>query len=227
MDINTIFLAALLFLIVAGVLIGIYFALSSGQKKRNQRRPAAGREGLVVVARLVRDKVTNMLMIVMDGDVYSKPSELTTAQRQRLTEAASDLQNWLGVAAEVPTSSSMPAEPVVSSEWVSDPKILAQENMPEVKPISTNPLEALRYNMGPSKPTPVFRSITAQINDILQAKLAGTELEKRRISLLESPNVGVIVQIGMDQYPGINEVPDLEVRKLIRSAVADWEAQHR
>jgi hypothetical protein len=105
---------------------------------------------------------------------------------------------------------------------------VADEVIPApVKPVSTNPVDALRHTMGTSKPVASFKSIPAQIDEILQGKLAGTPLEKRSIHLTESTSGGVVVQVGLDQYPGIDAVPDEEVRNLIRSAVAEWEKRNR
>lgn len=57
--------------------------------------------------------------------------------------------------------------------------------------------------------------------------LVDTPLEKRGIHLSELPGSGVVVQVGLDQYPGIEAVPDEEVRSVLRAAVAEWERQNR
>ena len=227
MDFMTFAMFAVLALIISVVLIGLYFVLRGGQKKRTSQKPVAGREGLVVAARLVRDKQTGLLLVVMDGNLYTRVSELSAGQRQRLTDAAHDLHKWLGLTAEAPASEVVPVPHPAAQVPAPVARAVAQEMQPPVKPVSTNPLEALRHRMGPSKPAPAFVSITSQINTILQGMLIGTPLEHRGISLTESPNVGVVVHVGMEQYPGIDDVPDEEVRKLIRAAVAEWERQNR
>jgi hypothetical protein len=67
------------------------------------------------------------------------------------------------------------------------------------------------------------KSIVMQIEDVLQDMLAGTTLEQRGIHLSEDPVRGVIVTVGVNQYEGIEAVPDLEVKSAIRAAVAAWE----
>jgi hypothetical protein len=62
-----------------------------------------------------------------------------------------------------------------------------------------------------------------QIEDILQDMLAGTHLEQRGVHLVEDPIRGVIVQVGMARYEGIDSVPDPEIKRVIRSAVDEWE----
>lgn len=232
MDLMTIVIAAVLVLVIAGILIGLFFALRGGQKSPPPQKPGAGHPGLVEVARLGRDKTTDMLLVVVDGKLVTRASELSAGQRNRLSAAANDLQKWLGqpVTATSPaatpsfTTERMPTPPPAFTSMPSEAEI----GIPgDVKPVAANPVEALRHTMGPSKPAPSFISIPAQIEEILQAKLAGTPLEKRGIHLIESPNQGVIVHIGLEQYPGIDAVPDEEVRNIIRSAVAEWEKRNR
>jgi hypothetical protein len=42
---------------------------------------------------------------------------------------------------------------------------------------------------------------------------------------MEFPNKGMVVLIGLDQYEGIDAVPDENIRALLRAAVAEWEAR--
>jgi hypothetical protein len=62
-----------------------------------------------------------------------------------------------------------------------------------------------------------------QINDVLQARIAGTSLAARLVRLGETPDGGVLVFIGTSKYEGIDAVPDPEVVAAIRAAIAEWE----
>jgi hypothetical protein len=84
----------------------------------------------------------------------------------------------------------------------------------------------------PNQPAPAYKppfieakTIVAQIDEILQDMLVNTPMADRKIRLLEMPNQGVVVKVGLDQYPGIEAVPDQEIRNLIRQAVSTWEAK--
>jgi len=228
MDITTIVIAAVLVLVLAGVLIGLFFALRGGKNTPPVQQPSAGRADLVEIARLERDKETNMLMVVVDGKLYASASKLSFAQRQKLASAANELHKWLGLPATA-VSSSAPAAYTPPPSAVPPAVQTTVDEVPPVpiKPVTANPLSSLQRTISASTPTPSFKSIPAQINEILQAKLAGTPLEKRGIHLVESPSAGVIVHVGLDQYPGIDAVPDEEVRNFIRSAVAEWEKRNR
>jgi len=67
------------------------------------------------------------------------------------------------------------------------------------------------------------KSIAAQVDEVLQEKLASTAYKDQGIRLLELPNGGMVVMVNDTQYDGVNEVPDPEVRLLIQESVAEWE----
>lgn len=226
MDTTTIVIAAVLVLILAGVLIGLYFALRGEQNKPPAQTPAVGRPDLVEVARLERDKETNMLMVVVDGKLYANASNLSFAQRQKLASATSELHKWLGLPV-APTSAPASYPPVPASVPPAAQPVTGEIPPEPVKPVSTNPLESFQRSIASNKPGASFKSIPAQIEEILQSKLLGTPFENRGIHLSESPTEGVIVQVGLEHYPGIDAVPDEAVRKLIRSAVAEWEQRNK
>jgi hypothetical protein len=98
------------------------------------------------------------------------------------------------------------------------------EPVEEVKPVSTKLSDMVG---GILKPAPIavpeFKSIAKQINDILQARLAGTQFEARGITVNDAPDRGVMVTLDGEKYQGVKDVPDEEVRNLIRSAVVEWE----
>jgi hypothetical protein len=226
-DLMTLMIFAFLALMVAGVLFVLFYMLRSASGKRARPRPASSSHAsLVEAAHLLRDKTTGMLLVALDGKLYPKASELTTAQRQRVNDAAMDLEKWLGQPVEPPAPRVTPPPPVASispSPALVAP-IIEQEPPQPVRPVSTSPMEALRRA---SKPPPTYLSIISQIDALLQGMLVGTALEKQGIGLAESADGSVLVRVGPNQYAGIDEVPDEEVRRVIRAAVAEWEKLHR
>jgi hypothetical protein len=72
-------------------------------------------------------------------------------------------------------------------------------------------------------PQPAEKSIAVQIDEILQENLENSPLASRAIRLLELPNKGMVVMVGLDQYAGVDAVPDEEIKTVIRTAVAEWE----
>jgi hypothetical protein len=103
-----------------------------------------------------------------------------------------------------------------------------EEPSPGVKPVSTDLPDVLGSILVPTPaPAPVFKSIAMQINDILQARISGTPFEKRRISVSDGPDHGVLVTLDGQKFPGVKDVPDEDVRNLIRSSVLEWEKQSK
>lgn len=228
MDVMTIVIAAVLVLGLAGLLIGLFYALRGGKYNSTSQKPTAEPSDLVEIARLERDSETNILMVLVDGKLYANESDLSFNQRQKLISAAKDLQKWLGLSMTSVFSSQPKADSIAPSAVSPIPPTMMTDVLSDqIKPIPANPVESLRHSIRPSNATLSYMSIPAQINEILQGKIAGTSFEQRGLQLVESPTAGVVVHVDMKQYPGIDDVPDEEVISIIRSAVAEWEKRHR
>jgi hypothetical protein len=65
-------------------------------------------------------------------------------------------------------------------------------------------------------------SMIEQINEILKQQLAESPEENRAVRLIEGPGGAVRVFVGVHSY-AIDEVPDPDVQRVIREAVAAWE----
>ncbi len=77
------------------------------------------------------------------------------------------------------------------------------------------------YVETPSRPL----SMIEQINAIVEKKLAELPGSQRAVRLVEGAAGSVRVYVGVDRYDTIDAVPDAEVRRVIREAVAEWEAR--
>lgn len=103
------------------------------------------------------------------------------------------------------------------------------EEMPvqgsEIKRPSMNPINvlarAIQSDVG--APRPADRSIAVQVDEILQEMLKNSPLASRAIRLMELPQKGMVVMIGLDQFDGVDAVPDEDIRQVLRAAVAEWE----
>lgn len=67
-------------------------------------------------------------------------------------------------------------------------------------------------------------TMVEQINKILDQKLAELPGANRGVRLVEGAGGSVRVYVGVEGYDAIDDVPDAEIRRLIREAVAEWEA---
>ncbi len=67
-------------------------------------------------------------------------------------------------------------------------------------------------------------SMIEQINDILQRKMAEAPGASRGVRLLEGAGGVLRVFIGLQSY-NLEDVPDADVKRMIREAVAEWESK--
>lgn len=101
----------------------------------------------------------------------------------------------------------------------------ATGELPPLERSSLNPIETFRRALESDvkKPAPPERSIASQVNEIFLEAIAGTDLEKRGIRLMELPGKGLVVMIGLTQYDSVDDVPDPEIKAALKNAVATWE----
>src|SRR5512138_625310 len=232
-------------------LFGIWEGRGKGYKKRQkeeqqekEKQPAPEPPPPQVVTETVTVTVDDPVLLRikneggtftldLDGTRVDTPA-LSPDQRKRLIEMLNIIRPWLeGRPAPVPTTTSSPA-----------PSGLLNRVQPPAAQTPT-PVEDLRQNLldqpaaPPPPPQPAsFKpatiakedrpaapasSIVGQIDNVLQARLAGTPLEERGIFLTESSDGGVNVYVGLTRYNGVDEVPDPEVKAAIRAAIAEWE----
>jgi hypothetical protein len=171
-----------------------------------------------------RSQPSGPLQVEVAGRVYVNHAQMSDSQLNYLTKLEVELRTWLGG----PAFLTIPAP---------NPTVPPAANLQPLKPENKNPqpsplASAISYAMGqptklpPSGSTAPFseaKSIVAQIDEILQRKLLGSPYEDRKIRLVEMPNSGVVVIVDQNQYPGIDDVPDAEIRSLIRQSVSEWE----
>jgi hypothetical protein len=248
MDSSTFWYVAGFFFILGAALIAIIWLLVVIIRSITRKGKTAGvvDPNVTEVARLMRDVETQDLVVEMDGKTFKTANELSSGQQHRLSFASNVLAKWLGQPApdvspapvNQPASAS-PETPAQESDWVpvetipmepQTPVVLPfiVEPMPEVKPVSTKLPDVVGGILNPTTtPAPVFKSIAMQINDILQARIAGTPFDARGITVNDAPDHGVVVTVDNVKYQGVKDVPDESVRNLIRSAVMEWEKQSK
>lgn len=223
MDILTFVLVAIFSMIFGALVAALIFSLRGGGK--TQKADPKVKE----IVRLLHDQHSGHMMVEVGGKRWHARSELNDREQRLLLLAANELRAWLGVPVPQPQPAPQPAEqPSTSLPPITLPPPAEIPAQPAVKPVPVDPLAAygkIRTSSAPA--APVIKSITGQIDDILQEKLAGTPLAERKIRLTDSPAQGVVVEVGADKYTGVDEVPDEEVRTVIHQAVAEWERRNK
>lgn len=205
------------------------------EKERKDNPPAPATPGTVKVddPGLMRIKNENgYLTLDLDG-VRADTASLTADQRKRLIEMLTLIRPWLeGRLAPAPA----PAMPATTA-----PPLRAQPNAAASSPIPSTPKPALRpipsQRAAPAmaktagtekdeRSAPPATGIVGQIDSILQMRLVGTPLEGRGIYLSNSPEGGVIVNVGLQKFNGIDEVTDPEIKAALRAAITEWENKY-
>jgi hypothetical protein len=227
---NTLFV---LILAVICFIIGIIVAYLL-QSLRVESKPAESEPGLVTeaepviepppappsrlneVARIWKDKSSQRPILEMEGNIYRKAQDIPLPQLEKLNVAITELCNWLGE----PPPTHLPS--------VKTPAFLTSELLlptKAVKPARRGPLDILKTSIEADirstfKSAP--KSLAAQVDEILQEKLASTNLSDRGIRIMDTPSADLVVMVGLSKYDGIEAVPDPEIQAVIREAVAEW-----
>ena len=182
------------------------------------------------------------LRLKLDGQ-RADTSVLDAEQRKRLIAVLTQMRPWL----EAPKSTPAPAAPRTASpsQEVPSPQgtslsdrlsqVAAAPTAQPTPPSSPAPAQKQVPAPKPAAPVPddeddkgksAPQSIVAQIDAVLQARLAGTPLADRGIRLQESIDGGVLVWVGVNKFEGVDDVPDDEIKAVIRGAITQWEDKY-
>lgn len=160
------------------------------------------------------------LQLKLDGTQVDS-SKLTADQRKRLITIITQMRPWLGLS----KTSAPPAQPKPASSpqgaSVSEPKPSPVQSPATAPEPTTPPLGDDEDELPPAS-----LSIVAQIDSILQARLAGTPLADKDIRLQESLEGGAIVWVGSQKYESAEDVPDESIRAAIKGAITAWENRY-
>ncbi len=232
-------------IIVAGVCIAIGFLLSTIIRSFSSEKEIPPDERLQKTAQpdphridqmsFYKEKFGEPWVLETDGRVIRNAEALNSPQRQRLAELLQTLDGWVGYPA---TEETIPAGQYTPTPPVPEPAfqepILPEPVSPEPPPASfttpaftEEPVTVISDFVPPILDSSKPKSIVEQIDDILQSQLAGTALAGRGIRLSEIPGRGVVVRVGLDQYPDIDAVPEPQVRAAIQAAVSTWEQKSK
>lgn len=213
--------------------IGFYEGRGNGYKRRKReeeqeklKTPPAP-PVIVDDPGLLRLKNENgKVTLDLDG-ARADTSALSAEQRKRLMELIMLTRPWLKeepTAAPMMTTPPLPSQPAPfdHTQGKSAPPPPATSTLPPIRPAKPTEPPAEKDD----RPSAPANSIVGQIDTILQARIAGTPLEQRRLFLSQSPEGGVIVHVGFDKYFGVEEVPDIDIKSALRAAIAEWEKKY-
>lgn len=208
-----------------GFALGLFVTSLRGEQGDRSEPTISPQDNYEEVGRFWQDE-RGELLVEMDGKVISSPADLNTQQRQRLSKSMKQL--WLWGSGQPASTERKETQATQSMDVVSPPKFTEPDESLKSDGRRINPLNifanALRADI-PEIPEQ-SPSIAAQIDEIMQEMLAGTDFEQRGIRLMDLPDQGVVVMVGLDKYPDIDSVPDEDIRKVINAAVKEWEKRN-
>jgi hypothetical protein len=90
--------------------------------------------------------------------------------------------------------------------------------------LGTAPVRERAIGPAPKEEAKKPASMVEQINEILQGKLVEASGTTRGVRLVEGLGGALRVYIGVHSY-SFEDVPDADVKRMIREAVAEWESK--
>ncbi len=182
------------------------------------------------VLRVWRETESEELLVELGGRRFAKLADIQQpAMREGLLTTLRDLEAFAAGAATVrPVVMSTPTaapEPGVTLTNVGAVKQGTGGLPPLVAP-SMNPFKQMLVLRDLNKvELPPVKSITEQIDEVLQEMLAGTPHSERDIRMHTGPKGQALFSADGQAYEALDSVPDEEVRRLIRAAAAAWESK--
>lgn len=177
------------------------------------------------VLRVWRDPETEALLVELGGRRFARLADIQPPEaREGLLTTLRDLETFAGGPAKVAVAA--PAEPRVRGKTGPLTAGLDANGPAPLPAPSMNPFKQMQVLRELKKvELPAVKTIAQQIDELLQAKLAATPHGGRGIRVTTGPQGHALFSADGQSYEAVDNVPDDEVRGLIRAAVAEWEQQ--
>lgn len=175
--------------------------------------PALPPDALLVM----RDPTSADWLVELNGMQYRNLNEIHDDRAaSKILEALSGLQRFAGT---IPLIKETPAQPVVAAASTPANRT-ATPSSPVVSAPTSAPASAPSQPTYPAPPN----SIVDQIEKVLQRNLMQyPELTPRKIHVGVAPDGSLLIEIDRIFYPHADEVPDEQVRELIKTSIREWE----
>lgn len=168
----------------------------------------------------------NRVRLEIAGRRYLQSAAMDPGRQARLEMILNAIIRWLGKPLPVQDEdASARAEAAAPGETGRELADIGPEEDPADIP-GGSPWEVVgRALLGETRQSTAGpRSIVAQVDDILQELLMDSPLAGKGIRLIEHPDEGMVILVGLERYQAVEDVPEPEIRVRIKEAVARWEA---
>jgi len=179
------------------------------------------------ILRMMRDPATGQVTIYIGGRPYTNFQDIQNPENeQAFTMAFRLLQAFSENALAAPPPASE-AEALLQPAEAPRPAPVAYRaaELPPPELPSMQPFRQWRNLRGkqPAATKYVVKSITEQIEDQLQDKIARTPLARRGVHVRSEPQGNAVFMLEGKTYSTVDDVPDPDVRQAIREAILEWE----
>lgn len=231
------FFAFGLFTIIFGYVVGNFFPMLKKDSSKSRRdytsnesdnesdspttapnqpdaAPPVSTPGLLDVAHFWRHEDSKQLVAQVENQFISMGEDLTSDQHALLSLVLLDLGEWVGLESRMQVINEL--------QQAAEEQEVEEENKSKAPFFS--PIDILTKAVQADVFLPFSStSLADQIDPILQKLLLDSPLMDRGISLIDMEERGVVVNVGLDLYDSVGEVPDEEIRAIIQQAVKVWE----
>ncbi len=181
------------------------------------------------ILRVAREPATGHVIITVAGkpctnfhDIQNAANEQAFMMAYRLLQDFSE-----NVVVAPPTAEEAQAQAALQPAEPPKPAPVAYRatELPPPEAPSMKPLEQFRKLRTKQPPATkyVIKSITEQIEDHLQDKIAHTPLARRGVHVRSELQGNAVFLLDGKTYPSVDDMPDPEVRQVIREAISEWE----
>ncbi len=214
-----------------GLVVGFGLAqlFKSSKKPSSQRRekPIQAPTDQFEILRVSQHNDTSKMLVDMRGRPLPSGPNLSAEQIDQVETVLLAVYKWMGKQPQIAGAGAAPqpeADPPAETRKTSEFSD-SLPPIPQVADVLVNPFK--RPDFGTTTPKGPSKSVVEQINDIFQAKIEGSALEKLKIQLKEIPGKGMIIHIGVHKFENIDDIPDAKIRGLIRASANEWNSQQR
>lgn len=227
MEQSTVYIVLAVICIIVGFIGGALISMLFAERDKKQLRKEGDllpegidRERHTALLRIWRDD-DGKLLIELRGRILADVKQASTAQRLEIESIMDQWLAWLGVNLKIPKSMSEP-KPQLQPQPVQPvtPPVMPQAIS---EPIPAPDLAAAISSPATPKPAVGPKSMVEQIDDILQEIVSHSTYNQRSVKITQDVRDGIVVWLDGGRYPGLDSVPDAEIKKLIRAAAAEWE----
>lgn len=196
--------------------------------------PGAPADDVIEQLRLLRDVATGSLLIEIRGQRYAHPRDVREGTHQKILVASlKDFYRFMGQAS-LADKIAEPVGPGAITPRATTPlqPLSAPKTLDEIRAEAQRPLRT--PSMNPFEQYKVMREITAvpdlpvlsiaeQIDQVLQASIAGGPWVLRGLHVQSSPAGDVRFMLDGHAYGSLDELTDADARAVLQAAIQTWD----